>query len=469
MQISETHSEGLKRALKVTVPATELDQRLSSRLEELKGQVRLKGFRPGKVPVNYLRKVYGKAAMAEIVETLVSESTRQALTDRQEKAASQPKVEMTEDEAEANRILAAEADLVFTMEYEVLPEFEIADYKGIKIERPIAEVADEEVEERLNQIAEGTRPFDPVERAAKEGDRVTFSYLGKIDGEPFEGGADEDAQVVIGRGQFIPGMEEGLVGLTAGDEKVIELTFPEDYPAAHLAGKAATFDAKVKEVAEPGEIVLDDAFAERLGIESLERLRSLLREQIQSEYGNATRQKVKRQLLDALDEKHDFPLPQNLVEQEFDNIWHQVRHEAEHHGPSFEEQGTTEDKAREDYRRIAERRVRLGLVLSRIGEEAQVQVTDEEVQRALYDQMRRYPGQEQHVADYYRQNPDALAALRAPIFEEKVVDYILELADVTDKTVSKEELMAIDDDEDELPHAHHDHDHDHNHDHDHEH
>ncbi|HEX2256619.1 MAG TPA: trigger factor [Afifellaceae bacterium] len=466
MQISETHSEGLKRALKVTIPATELDARHSTRLDELKGQVRLKGFRPGKVPLTYLRKVYGKAAMAEIVERLVSETTRKALTDRQEKAASQPKVEMTEDEAEANRILAAEADLVFTMEYEVLPEFDVADYKGIKIERPVADVADEEVDERLRQIAEGSRPYNEADRPAQEGDRVTFSYVGKIDGEPFEGGADEDAQVVIGRGQFIPGMEEGLVGLKTGEDKAVELTFPEEYPAAHLAGKAATFDVHLKKVEEPGEIAIDAALAERLGIESLDRLRNLIREQIQNEYGSATRQKVKRQLLDALDEKHDFPLPGNLVEQEFDNIWRQVKHEAEHQGPSFEEQDTTEEAAREEYRRIAERRVRLGLVLSRIGEEAEVQVSDEEVQRALYDQMRRYPGQEQHVADYYRQNPDALQALRAPIFEEKVVDYILELADVTDKTVTKEELMAITDEDDELPH-HHDHDHDHDHHHEH--
>jgi len=459
MDINETLSEGLKRELRVTVPAAELDERLSARLEELRGQVRLKGFRPGKVPTDHLKRLYGKSAMAEIVENIVAETTRTALADRGEKAAMQPQVEMTEDEAEANEILAAKADLTFTVNYEILPDFELADIKGVKIERPVADVSDEEIEERMQQIGESGRSYEAVKRNAKEGDRVTIGYVGKIDGEAFEGGTDDDTQIVIGSGQFIPGFEDKLKGLKAGDEKPIEVTFPENYPAAHLAGKEAVFDVSVKEVAAPQDIKLDDEFAQRLGVESIEKVKEAVSSQIESEHGSVTRQSVKRQLFDALDEKHDFPLPEKLVEQEFENIWRQVMHDVEHHGRSFEDEGTTEEAARADYLKIAERRVRLGLLLSRIGEQAEVQVTEEEMQRALYDQVRRYPGQEERVIEHYRNNPDAVQALRAPIFEEKVVDYLLELAEVTDKKVSREELYASEEEDDHEHHHHHEHDH----------
>jgi trigger factor len=272
---------------------------------------------------------------------------------------------------------------------------------------------------------------------------------------------------VLGSGQFIPGFEEALDGVRAGEAKTIDVTFPESYPAPNLAGKPASFDVTVREVAEPVEIALDDEFARRLGLESIDKLRDTVRRQIEGDYGQATRQKVKRQMLDQLDAKYTFPLPENLVEQEFENIWRQVTHDIEHHGKSFEQEGTTEEEARKEYRAIAERRVRLGLVLSKIGEAAEIAVSDEEVQRALYDQARRFRGQEKQVFDYYRKNPDALQTLRAPIFEEKVVDYILEFAEVTDTKVSKEELLA--DDEDHDGHHHHGHEHHHDPHHDHEH
>jgi trigger factor len=461
MQVNETLAEGLKRELTVTIPATELGSRLSDRLDQLKSRVQIKGFRPGKVPVNHLRRIYGKAAMAEIVENLVGETTRQAISDRGERAAMQPKVAMTENEAEATEVLEGRADLTFTLEYEVLPSFEIADFKGLTIERPVAEIDDQDVEERVRRVAESARTYAAVDREARDGDRVTLSYIGKLEGEPFEGGSDENAQLVLGSRRFIPGFEEQLISLKAGDKKTIEITFPAEYSAAQLAGKPATFDVEVKEVAEPGELALDDEFAKRLGLESIERLRELIKSQVESEHGQATRQKIKRQMLDQLDKMYAFPLPQNLVDQEFETIWRQVKHDVEHHGKSFEAEGTTEEEARKEYQTIAERRVRLGLVLSRIGESAEVTVTDEELQRALAAQVRQFPGQEQQVMDYYRSNPDALQTLRAPIFEEKVVDYILELANVTNKTVSREELFA--DVEDEQPHHHHDHDHDHDH------
>ncbi len=455
MQVNETLSEGLKRGLTVTIPASELDSRLADRLDQLKSQVRIKGFRPGKVPTSHLRRVYGKAAMAEIVQGLVGETTQQALSERGERAATQPKVAMTEDEAEAMQVLEGRADLTFTLEYEVLPTYELGDFKGLKIERPVAEVTDEEVEERLKQIAESARPYTPVERAAVNGDRVGLEYAASTDGKVFE---SNTTTIVLGSGQFIPGFEDALIGVKTGEKKTIDITFPEDYPAANLEGKPATFEVTVGEVAEPGELVLDDALAAKLGLESMDKLRETLRKQIETEFGRATRQHVKRQLLDQLDSMHSFPLPENLVEQEFENIWRQVTHDVEHHGRSFESEGTTEEAARADYRGIAERRVRLGLVLSKIGETAEITITDDELQAALFDQARRYPGQERQVVDYYRNNPEALQALRAPIFEEKVVDYVLEFAEVTDKTVSKEELLA--EDEEEAEDHHHDHGHD---------
>jgi trigger factor len=320
----------------------------------------------------------------------------------------------------------------------------------------------------LKQVAESARPYNEVERSVEKGDRVSFDYSAKTDGKVFE---TNTTSIVIGSGQFIPGFEDAMIGLKAGEQKTIELPFPENYPAAHLAGKSATFDVGVKSVLAPGELVIDDEFAKRVGIESLDKLRETIGKQVESEYGRATRQRVKRQLLDQLDQLHSFPLPENLVEQEFQNIWRQVTHDIEHHGKSFEAEGTTEEEAKKEYRTIAERRVRLGLVLSKIGETAEVTVTDEELQAALYDQARRYQGQEKQVFEYYRKNPDAFQALRAPIFEEKVVDYILEFADITNKTVSKEELLADEEEPDHHEHHHHHDDHEHHghdhHDHDH--
>ncbi|MBB5751112.1 trigger factor [Prosthecomicrobium pneumaticum] len=445
--MTETLTEGLKRKLEIVVPASELDSRLSARLEDLKGRVRLNGFRPGKVPVAHLRRLYGKATMAEIVQELLNENARKTLEERGERAALQPSFDLPEDEGEANEILTGKKDLAYTMSYEVLPKFALGDFRGIKIERPIVDVTEAEVDERLQQLAKDSRPYEAKEGAAEDGDRLTISYLGKIDGEPFEGGADENAFVVIGSGRFIPGFEEQLLGATAGEERVLSVTFPENYGAANLAGKAATFDVTVKEVASPKDAEIDEEFAKRFGIESLDKLKEALRDQLVSQFGAATRQKVKRQLLDALDEKHQFELPPTMVEQEFNNIWGQVEQDMQRSGRSFEDENTTEETAKADYRKIAERRVRLGLVLSEIGEQAKVQVTDEEVQRALVDRIRQFPGQEQQVYEFYKNNPDALASLRAPIFEEKVVDYLLELADVTDKTVSKDELLAEDEDE----------------------
>jgi trigger factor len=448
MQVTETLNSGLKREIKVTVPASDLEAKLMKRLTDVKDKVRINGFRPGKVPVQHLRKVYGKSFMAEVVNEILTNSAREIISDRGEKAAMQPEVKMTEDEKEAEKILNGGADFEFELAYEVIPAIEIQDVSGIKVTRKVYDVPESEIDEQVKRVAESTRSYEAKTGNAAEGDRVTIDFTGRVDGETFAGGEATDQPLVIGSNEFIPGFEDQLVGAKAGDEKKVTVTFPVDYGAAHLAGKEAVFDVTVKEVAKPGELELNDETAKSLGIESLERLREVVKGQIESQYGQMTRQKVKRELLDALDASYKFEAPSKLVDAEFDNIWNQVNRDLEAAGRTFADEDTTEDDARAEYMRLAERRVRLGLVLAEIGEKAGVQVSDDELQRALFDSVRRVPAaQQQQVFDFYKSNPAALANIRAPLFEEKVVDHLLGAIDVTDKSVSKEELMAEDADE----------------------
>ena len=442
MQVTETVNQGLNREIKVVVPAKDMEARLMERLVDASGKARINGFRPGKVPIAHLRKMYGKSMMAELVNQIVADTQKSVLAERGEKSALAPEVVMTEDEKEAEKILAGQADFEFSINYEVIPAIVLQDVSGISVIREIYDVPAAEIEEQALRAAESARTWEAKKGKAANGDRVTIDYLGKVDGEPFDGGKDEGAKLVLGSNQFIPGFEEQLVGLKAGDEKVISVTFPEEYGAAHLAGKAATFDISVKGVEKAGAFELTDEVAKSLGVESAERLRDVVRQQLESQFGGMTRQKVKRQLLDALDEAYKFESPSKLVTAEFNNIWLQVTRDLEQAGRTFADEETTEEEARAEYMRLAERRVRLGLVLSEIGEKSGVQVSDEEVQRALYETVRRYRGQEQEVFDFYRNNPQAMASLRAPIFEEKVVDLLMTQIAITDKKVSKDELMA---------------------------
>jgi len=442
MQVIETLAEGLKRELKVVIPAKDMEARMNERLAETKDKVRINGFRPGKVPFAHLKKMYGKSIMAELVNELVREKPTEILSERGEKSATQPEIAMTEDEAEADKILNAEADFEFTVAYEIIPAIELKDVSGIKVTREVVDIDEAEVTEQILKIAENARTYETKKGKAANGDRVTIDYLGKVDGEAFDGGKDEDAELVLGSNRFIPGFEEQLVGLKAGDEKVINVTFPAEYPAANLAGKEATFDITVKDVAAAADVEINDDLATKLGLESAEKLKEVVRGQIESQYGSMTRQKVKRQILDQLDELYQFDTPQRLVDAEFDNIWRQINTDLEQAGKTFADEDTTEEEARGEYRKLAERRVRLGLVLSEIGEKAGVTVTDEEMQRSLFEQLRQFPGQEKQIIDYFQKTPGAAASLRAPIFEEKVVDHLLSEVKVTDKTVSKEELMA---------------------------
>lgn len=447
MQVIETLSEGLKRELQITIPAKDLESKLMERMVSLKDQVRINGFRPGKVPLSHIKKTYGRSIMAEIVQETITKTSEETLEERGERAAMQPQIDMTEDENEANEILDGRKDLDITMSYEIMPSFEVGDLSGITIEKPMVDVANEEVMEQIEKIGEQSRPFEEKKGKSKDGDRITMSYLGKIDGEAFDGGADENGQLVLGSGQFIPGFEEQLLGKKAGDEVVVKVTFPEEYGAAHLAGKEAEFDIVVKEVAQPTDLKIDDEFAKNLGLESLDKLKEIITSQIAGQYASASRQKVKRQLLDQLDEKYDFALPPTMLEQEFQGIWEQVMKDLGEAEKTFEDEDTTEEKAREEYMAIAERRVRLGLVLAEIGDKNKIQVTEDEMRNAILQQAQQYPGQEKEIFEFFQKNPQQLAGIRAPIFEEKVVDYILELAAVTEKKVTKEELLAEEDDE----------------------
>jgi len=358
----------------------------------------------------------------------------------------------------------------------VLPKIELADLKSISLEKEVAAPAKEDIEKSMKRLLEANVAYEKKEGEAEKSDRLTIDFIGKIDGEPFEGGASEDAFVVLGSNQFIPGFEDGLYAAKAEEQREIRVTFPEDYQAAHLAGKDAVFDVTVKEVAAPVEAKADDEFAKSLGLESLAKLEDAIRGQLQKELDGASRNKLKKALLDALDERHSFEMPPSLIESEFQSIWQNVTRQLERSESSFEKEGTTEEKAREDYRKMAERRVRLGLVLSEIGNVNEIRITDDELRRAMIERARQFTGQERQVLEYYRKNPSALNELRAPVYEEKVISFALELVKLNDKKVSAEELLASAAEqerengllnEDDGGHAHHDHGHDHEHGHHH--
>jgi trigger factor len=444
MQVTETAAAGLKREYRVVVPATDLEARVNERLDDLKGKVQLRGFRPGKVPVEHLRRLYGKAAMAEVIEAAVREANSKIVNDHGFKLAVEPKVSLPEEQSAVEEVITGKSDLAYTVEIEILPPITLTDFKTIKLERPVADVAEAEIDQTLQRIAEQNRPFAAKSEGAEKGDRVTISFEGKIAGEPFAGGSAEDVPMVLGSGQFIPGFEDHLTGIKAGESRTFDIKFPDDYAAAAVAGKEATFTATAKAVEAPGSVTMDDDFAKTLGLESLAKLRDGIRDRLQQDYAAASRQKLKRALLDELDERHKFEPPPSLVEQEFANVWATIENDLKREGRTFADEGTTEEKARAEYRGIAERRVRLGLVIAEIGEKNNIKVTDEQLSAAVVEQARRLPGHEKQVWEYYRKNPAALATLRAPLFEDKVVDFLVELATVTEKPMSRDELFKED-------------------------
>jgi trigger factor len=449
MQVTETLSEGLKREYRVVVPAAELDTKLNERLDELKNRVNLNGFRPGKVPVAHLKRVYGRAAMAEVIEATVRDTNSNIVDERGFKLAAEPKVTMSEEKEAIEQLIAGKSDLDYTVAVEIVPPIALADFKTIKLEKLTSDVAGSEVDDGLARIAEQNKPFTAKAEGAKAetGDRVIISFAGTIDGVPFDGGTGDDTPVLIGSNTFIPGFEEQLAGIGAGETRTLKVKFPEHYGQEKLAGKDAEFIVTAKAIEAPSPVALDDEFAKSLGLESLDKLRGAVKDRIVRDHAAMSRQKVKRQLLDQLDKLHRFEPPPTLVEEEFERVWKSVLQELEQEKKTFADENTTEEKAKAEYRAISERRVRLGLVLAEIGEKNAIAVSEEELNRALMEHVRQFPGQEQRVWDYYRQNPPAVAALRAPIFEEKVVDFLLELAQVTEKKVSREELFKEEDEE----------------------
>ena len=452
MQVTETTSEGLKREFQVLLPATELEDRLNTELSNIKGKVQIKGFRPGKVPVAHLRKVYGKSVMADVLQNAVNEANQQIVADKGLKLALEPQIEFPKDEEKniIEQALDAKGDLAFKVKLEVLPTFELADLSDVSIKKLVVKPSDEEINEALERMAKDGRSFEDREEgaAAQSGDQVVIDFVGRIDNVEFEGGKGEDVPLELGSNTFIPGFEDQLVGAKAGDTLVVKSTFPEGYQAEQLAGKDAEFDVTVKAVKAPGEAKIDDELAKRFGMDDLEKLKEAVSKAIGSDYEAQSRRKLKKELLDALDGKYAFELPPSLVHQEFAAVWAQVEQDLKNRGKTFEEEGTSEEKAQGEYRKIAERRVRLGLVLAQVGETADIKISDDEVNQALFARIRQFPGQEKQVYDFYRNNPQALAELRAPLFEEKVVDHVLGQVQVVEEPVSKETLFAEDDEAD---------------------
>jgi trigger factor len=445
MQVVEKSSEGLSRVIAVTIPAAELNEKLDARLKEVAPQMKLKGFRPGKVPVAHVKKTFGRDLMGEIVNAALNETSQKALDEVKVRPAAPAEMKLTSD---MDKVLTGGEDLAYEMELEVMPDFTPVDPKTLKLNRPTYEASDADLDEALKELAGQAKTYEDKKGKtvkAAEGDQLTIDFVGKIDGEAFEGGSATDADLVIGSNRFIPGFEEQLKGVKVGEEKTIEVTFPEDYQARHLAGKAATFDVTVKAIKAEAETKVDDDFAKRIGIESLDKLKELLRQNLNQQYTGAARFKLKRALLDELDKAHDFPLPPKMVEAEFDGIWQQVQADKDAGRLPPEDAKKSEKKLKEEYRKIAERRVRLGLVLAEIGRANNVQVTDQELNQAIMNEARNYPGQERQVLDFYRQNPNAAAQMRAPIYEEKVCDLIFNTAEVTDTPITKEELLKEDD------------------------
>jgi trigger factor len=445
MQVTQISGDGLSRVYGVTVGATELGEKLTAKIAEIAPRLNLRGFRPGKVPAAHVRRIYGKALMGEVVDETINETSKQVLEENNLRVATQPDLK---PQSNMDEVIAGHEDLAYELNVEVMPDFEPLDVTGLKLERPVYAPTQGEIDEALAELATQSRIYEPREgkaAKAKDGDQVTIDFVGRIDGEAFEGGTAEDAQLVLGSGQFIPGFEEQLVGAKAGDELTVKVSFPEDYSVERLKGQAAEFEVKVKGVSAPVETGPDDALAERLGMSDLEALKNALKVNIESQYAGQTRMKLKRALLDQLDTGHDFPLPPRMVEAEFATIWGQVEAEKERGELAPEDEGKSEEQLQAEYRKIAERRVRLGLILAEIGRRNNVAVTEQELGEALRQEALRYGAQAQQIFDLLKNNPNAQAQLRAPIFEEKVVDLILGRAEVTDKPVTKDELMAEDD------------------------
>lgn len=435
MEITEKSSEGLKREYSIIVGAAEIEGKVTTRLTEVGQQVRLPGFRPGKVPMNLLKKRFGESVRGEVLESTIQESTQKALEEKALKPAIQPKVDLVSfEEGE---------DLEFSVELELLPDIELGDMSSLKIEKLVAKPGDDQVNEALGKMAENNKVSKPTDekRAAALGDVVVMDFVGTVGGEEFEGGKADDFKLELGSGRFIPGFEEQLVGLEPDSQNDVKVTFPEDYHSSDLAGKVAVFSVLLKGLEVMDTPDIDSEFAKSMGFDDLAALTEAVTKQIGSDYDYLSRMKIKRELLDQLSGLHTFEVPPAMLEMEFKNIWQQVEQAKETDQLDPEDAGKSDDELTADYNTIAERRVRLGLLLSDIGQKNNLQVPPEEISQAIAREASRFPGQEQSVVSYYQSNPQAVEQVRAPLFEDKVIDFLLELAQVTEKEVSPDALI----------------------------
>jgi trigger factor len=434
MQVTETNTAGLKREFKVVVPAGDLRAKVDDKLNEIGQQVRLPGFRPGKVPMAVLKKRYEKSVLGEVLNETVNEGSHKLMHDHNLRPAGQPKVEIVKfDDG---------ADLEFSVAMEVIPDIKPMDFKTVKLERVKVDVPGTEVEERLEQMAkrQGGSDVAADDHAAEKDDVVVIDFVGRVDGAEFAGGAGTGQYLELGSGMFIPGFEDQLVGAKKGDKRQVKVTFPADYANTELAGKAAEFDVTVTEVRRPKATEINEEFAKNLGFTDLADLKKQTRERIEREYGGVSRARLKRKLLDVLADNHEFTLPEGLVDIEFGAIWRQIEEDLKNDRLDEEDKGKSEEQLKQEYRDIAVRRVKLGLLLSEVGRQNNLEVPQEELTRAVIAEARRYPGQEKQVIEFYQRSPEHLNQLRAPLYEEKVVDFILEQADLSERSVSPEQF-----------------------------
>ena len=443
MQVKELKSKGLSRSYAITISKEDMETKLAAKIKEMQPQVTLRGFRPGKVPITHIRKIFGQSIMNDVVQEVVTETTQKTLDDNKIRPAGQPKIDLRANGAE---VTSGKADLEYTLEVETIPEFEPIDPKTLKFERLTSAMEDKDIDERLAELTKDQISYKKKAKTAKakKDDAVLINFVGRIDGEAFDGGAMDEHQLVLGSDSFIPGFEDQLIGTKAGDKLDVTVTFPSEYQVAELADKEAVFETEVLEVQGGKPADLDDELAKKFGFDDLNALKETIGKQIENELDAQSRMRLKRAILDELDKKHDFDLPPNMVDAEFSSIWTQVEKEKEAGQLDEDDAKKSDEKLKADYKKIAKRRVRLGLVLAEIGAKADVQITNEELQQGMIAEARRYPGEEQQVIEFFQKNPEAVAQLRAPIYEEKVVDLIIDTASIEDKKVDREELFAED-------------------------
>ena len=440
MEVKELKAKGLKREFSITIKSEVIKNLKEKKLEEIASKAKIDGFRPGKVPSAHIEKLYGQSVIVEVIEENVSKASQDVLEERNLKAAVKPDVKL---DSEMTDVIEKGKDLIFTMNCEVLPEIEITDFSKISIDNPVSEPKEKDINDALEYLAKQNKAFKDAsdKTKAKDGDQVTIDYLGKIEGVAFEGGAAKDAKLILGSKSFIDNFEEQLIGLKKGDKKVVKVKFPENYQSTDLANKEASFDVEIKLVSKSEESKIDNDLAKNLGMEDLEKLKESLKDRIKQDFDSASRNKLKDSLLEALEKKHNFELPQSMVDQEFDQMWSQLEQQLKSQKKDLKDLEISEKEIRKNYKEISEKRVCTGLLIAEIGQVNNIQLEDNDINKALQAEMQKYPGQEKEILDYYQKNPEAIRQLSAPLFEDKVIDFVLDKVKLKDIKVSREDLF----------------------------